>query len=58
MLALVGLIGVDEEGTLARLKELRRTLIDPRIKDHSGRLVKTTGDGLLVQFVPRESLFR
>lgn len=44
------LIGLDEEGTLARLKELRRTLIDPKISEHRGRIVKTMGDGLLVQF--------
>jgi adenylate cyclase len=44
------LMGVDEEGTLARLKELRRTLIDPKITEHRGRIVKTMGDGLLVQF--------
>jgi adenylate cyclase len=44
------LIGLDEEGTLVRLKELRRTLIDPKISEHRGRIVKTMGDGLLVQF--------
>jgi adenylate cyclase len=44
------LIGVDEEGTLARLKACRRELIDPKIAAHRGRLVKTTGDGLLVEF--------
>jgi TolB-like protein/tetratricopeptide (TPR) repeat protein len=44
------LIGFDEEGTLARLKELRRTVIDPKIGEHRGRIVKTMGDGLLVQF--------
>jgi adenylate cyclase len=44
------LIGIDEEGTLARLKELRHTLIDPKIEEHRGRIVKTMGDGLLVQF--------
>jgi adenylate cyclase len=44
------LIGLDEEGTLARLKELRRTIIDPKIIEHRGRIVKTMGDGLLVQF--------
>jgi adenylate cyclase len=44
------LIGLDEEGTLARLKELRRILIDPTINEHRGRIVKTMGDGLLVQF--------
>jgi adenylate cyclase len=44
------LIGADEEGTLARLKELRRNVIDPKIGEHRGRIVKTMGDGLLVQF--------
>jgi adenylate cyclase len=44
------LIGVDEEGTLARLKVSRRELIDPIIAAHKGRIVKTTGDGLLVEF--------
>ena len=44
------LMGADEEGTLARLKALRRELIDPKIAAHRGRLVKTTGDGLLVEF--------
>jgi TolB-like protein/class 3 adenylate cyclase len=44
------LIGLDEEGTLARLKELRRSVIDPQISEHRGRIVKTMGDGLLVQF--------
>jgi adenylate cyclase len=44
------LIGLDEEGTLARLTELRRTVIDPKITEHRGRIVKTMGDGLLVQF--------
>jgi adenylate cyclase len=44
------LIGLDEEGTLARLKELRCILIDPKIDEHRGRIVKTMGDGLLVQF--------
>src|SRR5258708_29483646 len=44
------LVGVDEEGTLARLKALRRELIDPKIAEHSGRIVKTTGDGLLLKF--------
>jgi TolB-like protein/class 3 adenylate cyclase len=40
----------DEAGTLARLKTLRRDLIDPKIAEHKGRIVKTTGDGLLVEF--------
>src|SRR5215469_15133565 len=44
------LMGADEEGTLARLKALRREVIDPKIKEHRGRIVKTTGDGLLLEF--------
>jgi adenylate cyclase len=44
------LIGADEGGTLERLKGLRRELLDPKIAEHKGRLVKTTGDGLLVEF--------
>jgi len=44
------LIEADEEGTLTRLKALRGGLIDPKIALHKGRLVKTTGDGLLVEF--------
>jgi class 3 adenylate cyclase len=44
------LIGADEGGTLERLKVLRRELLDPKIVEHRGRLVKTTGDGLLVEF--------
>ena len=44
------LIGRDESGTLAQLKELRRDLIDPQIAEHGGRIVKTTGDGLLLEF--------
>src|SRR5882672_7086291 len=44
------LMGADEEGTLARLKALRAELIDPTIASHNGRIVKTTGDGLLVEF--------
>ncbi len=44
------LMGADEEGTLAALKQLRRKLADPKIEEHHGRIVKTTGDGLLVEF--------
>ena len=44
------LIGVDEEGTLNRLRSIRAELIDPKIAEHRGRIVKTTGDGLLVEF--------
>ena len=41
----------DEDGTLGRLKALRAEVIDPKIAEHRGRLFKTTGDGLLVEFV-------
>jgi adenylate cyclase len=44
------LIGTDEEGTLNRLKAIRTELVDPKIREHHGRIVKTTGDGLLVEF--------
>jgi TolB-like protein/class 3 adenylate cyclase len=44
------LMGADEEGTLAQLKAFRKTLLDPKIIEHRGRIVKTTGDGLLVEF--------
>jgi class 3 adenylate cyclase len=44
------LTGVDEEGTLARLRALRREVVDPALAEHYGRLVKTTGDGLLIEF--------
>ena len=44
------LMGIDEAGTLARLKALRRNLIDPQIAAHSGRIVKLMGDGVLVEF--------
>jgi adenylate cyclase len=44
------LMGGDEEGTLARLKAIRKTLFDPAIASHRGRIVKTTGDGVLVEF--------
>ena len=45
------LIEADEEGTLGRLRALRSQVLDPKIADHKGRIVKTTGDGLLVEFV-------
>ena len=45
------LMGTDEEGTLRQLKAHRKELIDPRIAEHRGRIVKTTGDGMLVEFV-------
>jgi TolB-like protein/class 3 adenylate cyclase len=44
------LMGADEEGTLERLKALRRKLVDPKVAEHHGRIVKTTGDGMLVEF--------
>ena len=44
------LMGLDEEGTLARLKGVRKALVDPVIASHRGRIVKTTGDGMLVEF--------
>ncbi len=44
------LMGADEEGTLAALKACRRELIDPKIAEHRGRIVKTTGDGALVEY--------
>src|SRR5437868_791508 len=44
------LMGADDAGTLARLKAHRASLIDPKIAEYRGRLVKTTGDGMLVEF--------
>jgi adenylate cyclase len=44
------LMGKDEAGTLARLRAHRRELIDPKIAEHKGRIVKTTGDGMLIEF--------
>ena len=44
------LIEADEEGALGRLKALRAEIIDPKIAEHRGRIVKTTGDGVLVEF--------
>src|SRR5215472_1705904 len=44
------LMGADEEGTLARLKAHRHELIDLKIKEHKGRIVKNTGDGFLAEF--------
>src|SRR5215468_9278290 len=47
---LAAILGADEEGTLNRLKAHRRELIDPKIAEHHGRIVKTTGDGILIEF--------
>ncbi|MGA7373913.1 MAG: hypothetical protein WBW37_15115, partial [Methyloceanibacter sp.] len=44
------LMGTDEEATLAQLKGHRRALVDPKITEYRGRIVKTTGDGILVEF--------
>ena len=44
------LMGANEEGTLARLKAIRKAIVDPTIASHRGRIVKTTGDGMLVEF--------
>jgi adenylate cyclase len=44
------LMGADEEGTHERLKAHRREFLDPKISEHSGRVVRTTGDGMLVEF--------
>jgi TolB-like protein/class 3 adenylate cyclase/Tfp pilus assembly protein PilF len=45
------LMSIDEEGTLRQLKAHRKELVDPKIAEHRGRIVKTTGDGILVEFV-------
>src|SRR5690348_2585372 len=44
------LMGMDEEGTLAQLKAHRRALVDPKIREHHGKIIKTTGDGMVVEF--------
>ena len=44
------LMGADEEGTHAALKAYRREIIDPKIAEHRGRIVRIVGDGLLVEF--------
>jgi adenylate cyclase len=44
------LMGADEEGTHERLKTHLREVVDPKIREHHGRIVKTTGDGLLAEF--------
>jgi class 3 adenylate cyclase/pimeloyl-ACP methyl ester carboxylesterase len=52
------LMGVDEDGTLARVNALRHELMAPRIRTHHGRIVKTTGDGLLIEFASAASAVR
>jgi adenylate cyclase len=43
-------MGTDEEGTLAQLKAYRCDLVDPKVDEHRGRIVKTASDGLLIEF--------
>lgn len=52
------LMGADEEGTLERLKSLRTELIEPAVLEHGGRIVKTTGDGFLIEFASTIDAFR
>ena len=52
------LIGLDDAGTLQRLRTLRRSLTDPAIEDHGGRLVNTGGDSLLLVFDSAEGAVR
>jgi adenylate cyclase len=52
------LVGADEEGTLKRLKAYRRDLIDPKIAEHQGRIVKLMGDGILVEFASAVAALR
>ena len=52
------LMGTDEEATLAQLKGHRRALVDPKITEYRGRIVKTTGDGILVEFASVVDAFR
>src|SRR4249919_768065 len=52
------LVGADEEGTLAQWKAHWREFIDPKIKEHTGRIVRITGDGLLVEFASVSSAVR
>jgi adenylate cyclase len=44
------LMEADEEGTLAALKALRAELFDPKVAEHNGRIVKTSGDGTLIEY--------
>src|SRR5438045_9119661 len=44
------LMTIDEAGTLATLKSLRKNLVDPKISEHNGRIFKLTGDGMLIEF--------
>lgn len=44
------LMGRDDDGTVARIRSLRQDIIEPRVAEHNGRIVKTTGDGFLMEF--------
>jgi class 3 adenylate cyclase len=44
------LMGIDEEGTLTRFKRMMREVIQPKVEEHDGRIVKTAGDGMLIEF--------
>lgn len=52
------LMGFDEEGTLSLLKKYRRELLEPKIVEHGGRIVKTTGDGVLIEFASAVNALR
>jgi len=52
------LMGTDEVGTLRLLKSVRKDTVDPVIADYGGRIVKTTGDGMLVEFASAVELCR
>ena len=52
------LMGTDEEGTLSALKTYRRELIEPKIAENAGRIVKTTGDGALIEFASAVNALR
>src|ERR1700751_6151922 len=52
------LIGLDDAGTLRRLRTLRRALIDPTVREHGGRVVQTGGDSLLVAFDSKDGALR
>jgi hypothetical protein len=53
MVGFSSLMGRDEEGTLGRIKSLRREVIEPKVKEHHGRIFKTAGDGFLAPVRPQ-----
>ena len=57
MAGYASLVGADEEGTLERLKEHRQELVDPKVEEHRGRIIRATGGSLLVEFAsPAEAV--